>query len=94
MSSTTSSTPVGTLSKVVWHDAADQAATWSDAAEIEKFGDELVEITSVGWVVRLTKQYLTLAGDKANDGTFGRVCKIPMGMVVSVESLSDGPAVP
>ena len=91
MSSTNSSTNAGALIKVIWHDAADRKETWSDAEDIEEFGDELVEVISVGWEVKRTKQYLTIAGDKANDGSYGRVCKVPLGMVLSVEILSDGP---
>ena len=78
------------LVRVVWHDAEDGHETWLNAKEIEEFGNKLVEVTSIGYEVKRTKQYITLAADWAADGDYGRVCKIPLSMVQSIESLSDG----
>ena len=72
---------------VVWHDAADQSDTWVSPEEVDKFGEKVLEITSVGWEVKRTKLYLTLAGDYTSDGDSGRVCKIPIGMVQSIKEL-------
>ena len=72
---------------VTWHDAEDVHDTWSDAKEIEAFGDSIMEVTSVGWEVKRTKLYLTIAADYTPDGTFGRVTKIPIGMVQNIKEL-------
>lgn len=76
------------LVKVIWHDAEDGHETWMDSKEIETFGEKTVEVTSIGWEVKRTKLYVTIAADNAHDGTFGRVCKIPLNMVQSIENLS------
>lgn len=73
--------------KVVWHDAADNGATWVPAEDIQSFTEEVTEVTSWGWLVcgsRKTK-YITLAADYITDGTYGRVTKIPAGMIVSLD---------
>lgn len=72
---------------IKWHDAEDVHETWSDAADIEKFGEAVVEVTSVGWEVKRTKLYLTIAADKTPDGTYGRVTKIPVNMIISEDSV-------
>ncbi len=74
---------------VVWLDAEDGHETWMDGKEIEEFGNKTVEVTSIGWEVKRTKQYVTLAADSAADGSYGRVCKIPIAMVQSIEELSN-----
>ena len=78
------------LIKVTWHDAEDGHETWMDGKEIEEFGNKTVEVISIGWEVKRTKQYVTLAADSAADGSYGRVCKIHLSMVLAIESLSDG----
>lgn len=71
--------------KVVWHDAADDGRTWVPAEDIQPFTEELCEVTSWGWMVGASKKYITLAADYIADGTYGRVTKIPRGMVVSID---------
>lgn len=77
------------LVKVIWHDAEDGHDTWMDGNEIEEFGNKPVEVTSYGIEVKRTKQYVTLAADSAADGDYGRVCKIPLAMVLSCEDIGD-----
>lgn len=73
---------------VTWHDAADKDGTWTHEAEIQAFGAELCEVVSWGWVVSRTKQYVTLAADYITDtDTWGRITKIPRGMVVKIEEM-------
>ncbi len=74
---------------VKWHDAEDGHDTWMDGKDIEEFGDKLLEVTSIGYEVKRTKLYVTLAADSAADGSYGRVCKIPLAMVLSTEIISD-----
>lgn len=72
--------------KVRWHDATDDDRTWLKEAEVLKFGSEPLAVISWGWLMLKTKQYLTLAADHIQDtDTYGRVTKIPMGMVKEIE---------
>lgn len=73
--------------KVTWWDAEDAKDTWSDEADIEAFGDKVYEVTSVGYQVKKTEKYITLAGDHGEDKSFGAVRKIPMGMVREIIEL-------
>lgn len=80
------------LVRIVWHDAADEAETWMKDAEID---EEAHEVVSVGYVVRATPKYWTLAGDiiegeDPTDPTWGRVTRIPCGMVQRVDVLEGG----
>ena len=79
------------LVRVVWHDAADEKETWLKDAEID---EESIVIETVGYVVRDTAKYLTLAGDlcEERDGsaTWGRVTRVPKGMVQKVSTLVEG----
>lgn len=74
--------------KVVWHDAADEAKTWLREDELD---DASIEVISFGYLLRKTRSFLHLAGDcivgGLEDITYGRVCKIPRKMVVSVEEI-------
>lgn len=78
---------------VQWRDAADpdESKVWYTEEELDKFGDEDVIITSVGWVKSNTKLYITLVADTTpmDDGThtYGRPTKIPHGMVVGIKEL-------
>lgn len=81
-------TPPKPLVRVTWHDAQDAGQPWMSEADAGAFGERLCEIVSVGFVVSKGPKYLTLAGDwDAEDENYGRVTKIPTGMVVSVEEL-------
>jgi hypothetical protein len=81
------------LVKVVWHDAADEERTWVKESELDEFADDMVEVVSFGYLVRKTAKYLTIAGDCIRNGTeettWGRVCKVPVGMVVSVTAVEE-----
>ena len=73
--------------KIVWHDAQDEGSAWVTEEDIDKFTEEVVEVTSWGWLVRgsRTTKYITLAADYIKDGTYGRVTKIPSGMIISID---------
>ena len=72
--------------KIIWHDAQDDGRTWVAADEIAEFANATCEVTSWGWAVASTKKYVTLAADYIHDGaTYGRITKIPRGMIVSIE---------
>lgn len=82
------SSTVAKLIKVTWWDAQDHPDKWVDVEDAEKFGDLDCQIVSIGFEVRKTAKYLTLAGDWDDvDKDYGRVCKIPVGMIQSIEEL-------
>ena len=75
---------VGAWVKVTWNDACDEKKTWMRAHEID---EALVEVQSSGVVVRSTPRYLTLAADvsgTSDDPVYGRVTRVPTGMIASV----------
>lgn len=85
---------------VTWIDASDiesaNGQAWFDEMELGKFAAERVVVRSAGWVWSDTKLYLTLVGDDIIDGvkkpTYGRITKIPKGMIVNRVDLDVPPA--
>lgn len=73
---------------ITWHDAGsdeDDLTTWSDDP-----GDgEDIVIQTVGWVVKETAKYVTVAMDLADDGQTHTRSRIPVGMIVSRKVLFD-----
>lgn len=81
--------------QVTWLDAQDHADKWADVADVEAWGGEDCAILSVGFVVKETDRYLTIAGDfDASDSDLGRVTKIPRKMILHVEDLTASPHSP
>ncbi len=79
---------IGELVRVIWNDAQDHKDNWVAKEDAEAFTDEDCTIISYGIQVKKTSKYLTLAGDwDATDKDYGRVTKIPIGMVQSIEYL-------
>lgn len=78
------------LVKVTWHDAEDPTTNvWTDEEDAEVFADQTCEIVSYGLVVKQTPGHLTIGADWiARDRNWGRLTKIPMGMIVSVEEIA------
>lgn len=78
----------GQIVEVTWLDAMDHKDTWVDVKDVEAFGDEEKLVCSVGYFIRKTDKYLTIAGDMDDvDGDCGRVCKIPIGFVKGIVTL-------
>jgi hypothetical protein len=74
--------------RVVWNDAQDHNEPWVPVEDAEKFGNEDCQIVSVGFLVSKTSRYVTLAADwNESGGDYGRVTKIPAGMVQSISEL-------
>jgi hypothetical protein len=81
---------VGSLVKVTWDDAEDPSdgKTWLDTEDVETFAAHACTVESVGYLVSRTAKYVTLAADRIEGlGHYGRVTKIPTGMVVSLVEL-------
>ena len=80
------------LVQILWRDAADEKETWMKTADID---EEDYEVMSIGFLVRETAKYLTLAGDQVaaeEDAavTWGRITRIPVLMVVERHTLVKG----
>jgi len=82
------------LVRVTWLDASDPQGdeSWFKESEVLAFGEELCEVVSYGYLISNTKKYLTLAADEVVKGvkepTYGRLTKIPSGMVQTIEELT------
>lgn len=83
------------LVKITWLDASDPPGdtSWYRESEALAFGEELCEVVSFGYVVSHTKLYITLAADLitkgVNETTYGRLTKIPSGMITQIEDLKE-----
>jgi hypothetical protein len=76
------------LVSVSWIDAEDHKETWVDEEDAQKFGEAECKITSIGFLVRKTSKYLTLAADwDESSKNWGRVSKIPAMWVQKVTTL-------
>jgi hypothetical protein len=74
--------PVGTLCAILWEDAAFSMDTE------EHGGTELME--TVGWITKLTRTTVTIAGERSPDNTYHRaVTSIPRSLVRLVTPLYD-----
>ena len=73
--------------RVIWHDAQDEGSAWVPEENIPAFTEAVVEVVSWGYLVGGSKKskYVTLAADYIKDGTYGRVTKVPSGMIVSIQ---------
>ena len=80
---------IGELVKVIWLDSQDHKDNWVAQEDAEAFTDEECKIISYGILVKKTAKYITIAGDwDASDKDYGRVTKIPLGMILEVTSLN------
>lgn len=75
---------------VTWDDAEDPAdgKTWLDEEDVETFSKHNCTVQSIGFLVSKTDKYVTLGGDWIDElKHWGRVTKIPAGMVLSIQTL-------
>jgi hypothetical protein len=74
---------------IVWRDAGDHEDTWADMKNVDEWADRELLITSIGFLVKKTEKYYTLAGDFDRDNqNYGRVTKIPVSMAIELKELS------
>ena len=75
---------------IIWRDSED-GPTWASEKEVHEFADQECLVESRGWLVRKTKKFVVIAADRSlsgnNPGELGRICKIPVRMIVSQETL-------
>lgn len=76
------------LVEVEWLDAQDHHETWVEAKDAEDFTDKDCKVKSMGYLVKKTTKYLTIAGDYDEvDNNYGTVRKIPIGMILKITPL-------
>lgn len=77
--------------EVIWRDAED-GATWMAEKDAVDFAKQDCLVISRCWLVKKNKQFIVLAEDETisgnHPGELGRICKIPVKMIVSQESLN------
>jgi hypothetical protein len=80
--------------RVVWDDAEDpsEGKTWLDGEDVDTFSKHDCTVESIGYLVSKTAKYVTLAADWIDElKHWGRVTKIPTGMVTKFEEIGYGP---
>ena len=79
---------------IIWRDAED-GSTWMGQKEAEQFADQECLVRSRGILVRKTKNFVVLAADDTlsgnHPGEYGRICKIPSKMIVSIMEVPHAP---
>mgnify|MGYP001611023392 FL=1 len=80
-----------TLVRLTWTDASDHNETWASAEEAAAFSAAPSLIRSAGFLVSKTDKYVTLGGDwDETDQNWGRLTKIPAGMVKELRTVYEG----
>ncbi len=79
-----------TLKRITWLDITGADEAWMSREDVLAFGREKSKeyITTTGYIVHKTKDYLLIAGthDKAGD-MFSDVNMIPLGAIKKIETL-------
>jgi hypothetical protein len=78
------------LVRVTWDDAEDpsEGKTWLDQEDVDSFSRHNCTVVSVGYLVSKTTKYVTLAADWIGDlKHYGRLTKIPTGMVTEIQEI-------
>jgi hypothetical protein len=77
---------------IAWDDAEDfTEGAWASEREAEEFAKKVYIVTSVGWIVKKNRSYLTIASDwDPNHKNYGTLRKIPRKMIKSIDTLVTG----
>ena len=80
-----------TLVLLTWTDARDHGDPWASAEEAAAFSAAPSLIRSTGFLVSKTEKFVTLGGDwDETDQNWGRLTKIPAGMVKELRIIDEG----
>ncbi len=84
--------PTKQLVQILWHDSRDADIAWMTETDAVAYGEEPCEIYSVGYLISKGTKFVTIGADwNPQDKDFGRVTKVPVGMVISIQELSVSP---
>lgn len=73
---------------ILWHDSRDADVSWMGETDAVAYGEEPCEIYSVGYLISKGTKFVTIGADwNPQDKDYGRVTKVPVGMVVSITNL-------
>ena len=73
------------LVMVHWRDTEDyNETTWVLESDLKEFWEAHCEVSSLGYLLKKTKGYVTLAADFIPPDTYGRITKIPRKMIVKI----------
>ena len=76
------------LVRIEWDDAEDFSESWASQREADEFAKKSYIVTSVGWLVKKNRFYVTIASDHdPNHGNYGTLRKIPKKMIRTLEVL-------
>ena len=76
----------GDLVKVEWVDSCNHAVSWTEKGE-PGYKVDLMKVMSVGWVVRSTKQLITLMQNTTPDGQVFNGVTIPSRCITKISRL-------
>ena len=77
-----------TLVRIIWRDAEDIMDTWSKDKKVQNFSLADFMLESVGYLVRKTDKYVTIAGDwDVANKKWGAVRKFPTAVVLDIKEL-------
>ncbi len=74
------------ISVIVWKDITAEAQWVGSISEIKEEHEPMLCV-SCGWIIHKTKKHITLADSFSKDHTFGSVTSIPLGVIVSIDTL-------
>jgi hypothetical protein len=77
---------------IEWDDAEDfsvNGSAWANEREAQEFAKKTYIVQSVGWLVKKTRFYLSIASDyDPNHGNYGTLRKVPRKMIKRLEILN------
>ncbi|RMG78713.1 MAG: hypothetical protein D6707_09430 [Bacteroidetes bacterium] len=76
--------------KIIWRDALAEGGRWMDEDELDDFADDDSQflVSSVGYELRKTKDYITLMQNHCLENNFGgNLIKIPRRWIVEYTEL-------
>lgn len=73
------------LVRVIWLDATEHPSGWYSYEEAKEEKPAICQ--SIGWIVEMTDEFITLAADKGSHEECGRMITLPLGMIEEIEYL-------
>jgi len=70
---------------ITWHDAVSDTVGWKKLEQIKR--QQPATVRTVGWEIKRTRRYLTLAASLVDDECDGDVT-IPLGMILQEKELT------
>jgi len=79
---------IGDIVRVAWHDATTlDIRGWIDKRRARRLSRRGLTVASVGYVLAVNREYLSLCADVPLNGDVGRVSGIPWGCIDGIDIL-------